>query len=282
MPENSDFECGILNVVASPHPPGTYERLISTASERRRVLFRGDQYGSISPPDTRESGLLLGRLVIWTQIDESEPAVVIDQLREVDFEDLEVSIPENLGFNCRVFLWAFRLSDHKLFIETKNEFGKTLSPRSVAKFFGRLFSQAELGQPFPYVEVTVIPEDDTVRRVLDVPNLKKILIHLNRPNPDDVNTDASRIMARLEAMGAKVQVTQLTAIPGETLRLDEETRVTAEVAAFNGFVETKGSLGGELIRRSTKEYPRMIRKTLNQIGTRLGALIAIARDTTLR
>jgi len=282
MPESGDFECAILNVVASPHPPGTYHSLFETASQRRSVSFRGDQFGSISSPDARTPELLLGRLVIWTQIDENEPAVVIDQLREVSFNDLEIQIPDNLGFNGKVFLWAFRVSDHKLFVETKNEFGKTISPKSAAKFFGRLFSQAELGQDAPYVEVTVIPDDDTVNRVLDVPSLKKILIHLSRPNPDSIDEDARRVMARMESMGAKSQVTQLIALPGETLRLDEETKTMAEVAAVNGYVETHGYAEGEAIKLSTKEYPKIVKKTLAEAATRLSALISIARDSMLR
>jgi hypothetical protein len=279
MPENGDFECTVLNVVASPHPPGTYRSLFEMASQRRSVSFRGDQYGSISSADSRTAELLLGRLVIWTQIDESEPAVVIDQLREVPFVDLEIQIPDNLGFNCRVFLWAFRITDHKLFVETKNEFGKTVSPNSAAKFFSRLFSQTELGEKAPYVDVTVVPEDDSVNRVLEIPSLKKILIHLTRPNPDSIDDDARRVLARMESMGAKSQITQLTALPGETLHLDEDIRTMAEVAASNGFVETRGYDDGEAIKLSTKEYPKIIKKALAGSASRLTALISIARDS---
>jgi hypothetical protein len=86
----------------------------------------------------------------------------------------------------------------------------------------------------------------------------------------------------MESMGAKSQVTQLIALPGETLRLDEETKTMAEVAAVNGYVETHGYAEGEAIKLSTKEYPKIVKKTLAEAATRLSALISIARDSMLR
>jgi hypothetical protein len=184
-----------------------------------------------------------------------------------------------LGFNGRIFLWVFRLADHKLFIEMENEFNRTLSPQRAGKLFSILF--ADLGTNSPFVEVTVVPDEDSIDRLLAIPKLKKLEIHLKRPNADDIGAAATRIMARLEGMGAKSQDIVLTANAGENLEPDQETIVYARVAALNGFVQTKGYEANELIRRSTKEYPKIIKRLGSAFATRLSAAISAAKDTIL-
>jgi hypothetical protein len=74
-----ELHFAILNIVATPHPPGTYERLIREAA-RKSVNFWGDQYAQIGDAEEIEPGLLWGRLVIWTEIDPDEPAILKNTL----------------------------------------------------------------------------------------------------------------------------------------------------------------------------------------------------------
>jgi hypothetical protein len=61
-----ELHFAILNIVATPHPPGTYERLIREAA-RKSVNFWGDQYAQIGDAEEIEPGLLWGRLVVSFQ-----------------------------------------------------------------------------------------------------------------------------------------------------------------------------------------------------------------------
>ena len=102
----------------------------------------------------------MGRVVVWTEIDENEPAINTDQLEEVDFDDLGIDIPDNIGFNGRIFSYVLREKDHMLFIEAHNDVGKRLSPSRAQRIFRMLFDFDIQGTDAPMVEVTVIPAED--------------------------------------------------------------------------------------------------------------------------
>jgi hypothetical protein len=179
MAEDTIVEYCALNVAASPHPEGVYRQILDAAA-LKPVNYRGDQFATISVPTEREPGFLQGRLVSWTEINQDEPAIFKDKLTEVDLSDLNIQIPENVGFNGRIFLYTFRVRDHVMFIETKNEFGKRLSPRLVEKILTMLFSAETLGVDAPLVEVTLMPEEDALARILRLGHLKRLEIHLER------------------------------------------------------------------------------------------------------
>lgn len=273
------IEYCMLNVAASPHPEGVYFRLFERAAGRQIVYF-GDNVATISKPEKVRDGFFRGRIVCWTPINQDEPAVLTDVLQEIDFSDLNINIPDNVGFNGRVFLYIFREADHTLFVEIENDLGKRLSPQRARKIFGLLF---EDGDPTsPLVEVTVIPDEDALRRILAIPKLKKLRIHIVRPNADD--GDISRIMGRLTAQKARAQDIEYFAAPGaDGLDPDEQTKTEAEVAEHNGFVEGAGQEDdGRVVKLSTREYPRIIRRVVGQFGSTFDEAMAIAIETLAR
>ncbi|MGF7006703.1 DUF4747 family protein [Aminobacter sp. BE322] len=276
---NKVIQYCMLNVAASPHPEGVYFGLFGRAASRQ-VVFFGSDIATISKPERVRDGFFRGRIVCWTPINKDEPAVLTDVLEEIDFDDLNINIPDNVGFNGRAFLYIFREADHTLFVEIENDHGKRLSPQRARRIFGLLF---EDGDPdAPLVEVTVIPDEDALRRIFAIPKLKKLRIHIVRPNADD--GDISRIMGRLVAQKAKAQDFELFAAPGpDGLELDQETKTEAEVAEHNGFVEGAGQEDdGTSVKLSTREYPRIIRRIVGQFGSTFDEAMAIAVETLAR
>lgn len=273
------IEYCVLNIAASPHPPGTYSAILEKVAGNQ-VNYWGDSLATISKPVTVRDGFLRGRIVCWTPINKEDPAVLTDVLEPINFNDLDISIPDNVGFNGRVFNYIFREADHLLFVETDNDLGKRLSPHRARKIFRLLFDT--LSNTDPQVEVTVIPEEDTLRKILDLPKLKRLRIHLVRPNADDL--DVQRLMNKLEAQRARVQDTILVAAQGEDgLEPNEETRTEAEVAEHNGFVEGSGKdANGDPIRLSTKEYPRLIRRVVDAVGSTFNEALTLAIETRVR
>jgi len=270
-----------VNVAAHPHPKGVYLPLLEKASEAQ-VNYWGDHYAKISPPVEREDGFYQGRLVTWTEINRDEPAVDTQRLEEVDWEDLELDIPENLGFNGRIFFYSFRERDHTMFVEVKNEFGKSVSPKRVEKILAELFAPEVQGSDAPLVEVTLIPDEDTLNRILALDRLKRLEIHLVRPNADDL--DVEDILAELDAQNARSMEKVLVAVPGnEGLQPDERTTVEAKVAEFNGYVVGNGNdADGELVHLSTKAHPRIFKRFLGEFGSALGAALLVAKESTVR
>src|SRR5690606_24026820 len=147
--------------------------------------------------------------------------------------------------------------DHTMFVEVKNEFGKKVSASRVEKILRKLFSEEIQDENAPLVEVTLIPDEDALNRILALDKLKRLEIHLVRPNADDL--DVADILAELDAQNAKSMEKVLVAVPGsEGLEPDDRTTKEATVAEFNGYVAGSGNEeDGTLVHLSTKEHPRI-------------------------
>lgn len=278
MAENTVVEYCAINVAANPHPTGVYESILRSAA-LNPVRYWGDHHATISEPVEIEDGYFQGRLVAWTEINKNEPAVNLEMLTEIDLSDLDIQLPDNIGFNGRIFFYTFREKDHKLFVEVKNEFGKRLSPHRVEKIFSLLLSPEILGVDAPLVETTLMPDEDTLDRILTLHRLKRLDIHIVRPNADDV--DVREILEELEAQGAKSMDKTLIAAPqNDGLIPDENTSKQAHVAAYNGYVSGSGRQeDGEAIDLSTKAHPRIFDRLLTEFGSALGAALLVAKES---
>ena len=285
MADEKTLEIGFLNVVATPHPTGVYERLLRSVAGRA-VQFFGDQVAALTAPRSApgEGHLLEGRIVIWTDIDESQPGVNKRDLTAVHLSDMDFSVPRDLGFNGKVFIFVFNTRSHVLAYEARNESGQTLSPRRAKRIFDLLMSPKVLGLEAEFVEVTVIPEDDALAFVLGLSRLDRVEILVKRPNEDDITKKANAVMAELMAQNAKSEDRVLTRAAGpDTLELSEENMVRAEVAATNGFVKSSGrDADGEPDKRSTKEYPKILRVVVDAGESFISRIRNAARDATAR
>ncbi|OLP57145.1 hypothetical protein BJF92_06340 [Rhizobium rhizosphaerae] len=244
--------------------------------------YLGSHFATVSAPREADDGFFQGRLATWVEIDTTEQAMNLDNLDPVDFDDLDLELPPNIGFNGRVFFYTLRVQDHMLFLETRNEFGKRLSPGSAAKIFRKLFSPEIIGKDMPAVEVTVVPEEDALKRILSMPVLKRLKIHLVRPNADDI--DPATVLDELMEQGARSQdIILVAAAQSEGIDPNQRTRAQAEVAETNGYVEGTGrDDDGNKIEFSTRAYPRVIRKALGEVGGYLALALQVAKETMVR
>tara|TARA_R110000868_G_scaffold205720_1_gene454315 strand:- start:815 stop:1678 length:864 start_codon:yes stop_codon:yes gene_type:complete len=273
-------EFGVLNIVANPHPDGTYINALTHVSGGTGVNFWGDQYAAITSPREAEDKIFSGRIVLWTKIDEEAPAINLKKLEEVPIEKSGANLPIDIGFNGKIFSYYFNPKTHILIFEIKNEFDKRLSPLRCEKIFELLLSPERLPDNSPLFDVTTIPEDDTVEKILSLPKLRKIAIHLKRPNPDDVERDVQSVLDDLQAQGAKSQNIELVRAPKfEKLNLNAINSLYARVAASNGYVEGIGqSTSGEIIKQSTKQHPKTFKARLDEAISLTARAVRIARD----
>ena len=285
MADEQAVEIGFLNVVATPHPTGVYDRLLRSVAGQP-VQFFGDQVAAITTPRAApgEGHLLQGRIVMWTDIDEDQPGVNKRDLSAVHLSDMNFTVPRDLGFNGKVFLFVFNTRSHVLAYEARNEFGQTLSPHRAKRIFDLLMSPEILGFDAELVEVTVIPEDDALAFVLGLSRLDKVEILVKRPNQDDITDKANAIMAELMAQNAKSEDRVLTRAAGpDSLELSEENKIRAEVAATNGYVKSSGrDADGQPDKRSTKEYPKILRYVVDAGESFLSKVRDAARNATSR
>jgi len=107
----------LLNVVAHPHPRGIYRKLLELASDGASVKFRSDRYARISRINEAKSGVLVGRLALWTEIDPNSPSINKSSLEEMSLKQAGVELPDNIGFNSSIFYFSFREAEHALYVE---------------------------------------------------------------------------------------------------------------------------------------------------------------------
>lgn len=276
---------GFLNVVATPHPEGVYERLFRYAANKP-IPYWGDNTAAITPIRARpdEPGLFTGSILTWVEIDPASPAVDKSKLEEVALSDDQRRMTTALGFNSRVFRFVLDITQHRVSFLTFNEAGQRLSPNRARTFFDRLLSPAVLGKDAEEVEVTVVPDDDALERVLAIKRLDRVDILIKLPNEDDVTAETFEVLEELRAQNAKRQEIALTrASKTDGLDLSEKNEKYARVASTNGYVAATGrDADGEPDARSTKEYPKVVERLVERSASFLSSLVDIAKEARAR
>lgn len=274
-------EVAFLNIVATPHPEGVYERLIRFAAHHP-VSYWGSNRAAITRPAKArdDSGFLTFTLFLWTEVNPDEPAINKAELEKASFPDEGREFTARYGVNGRSFTCVFDPTIHLLSVEIKNEDGKTVSPERLRKIWVELLSPEVLGKDAELVEVTVVPTEGALSYVLGLEQLNRIEILVKRPNADDFTSDTNRIMRNLIQQNAKSEKRVLTRQPKtDGLVLDEESLAYASVAAHNGYVNADGlDTNGERAKRSTKEVPRIKRYAVAAGDLFSAAVRAIARE----
>jgi hypothetical protein len=261
MAQNPIISVGALNIVASPHDrPGIYSELLSAVADKEIHVWGSDRAKITAPePLVNHPGQLYGRILVWAEIDTKGKWFNKQLNQEATERDMSaMELPPHIRPNFRSFYFVFIESIHRLVLEYRNEMGQSFGPKRAEMFFHNLFdTQLPLGSPT--VDVTIIPADDTLDRIYAIPRLAKLQVFVKRPNPDDVASDADRILSRLEKQGARSQKLELVKDSNSiTLTPDEDTRATAGVAAQNGYVSGEGKDNeGRRIVESTKSHPKI-------------------------
>lgn len=275
------LEVGFLNIVATPHPEGVYTRLLKKAAEKP-VNFWGSQKAAITEPLAldEDPSFLTFQLVIWTEVNPSEPAINKAQLKKAAFPREGKNFVDEYGVNGRVFYCVFDTQTHILTAELRNDDGQTVSPNRLERIFLDLMSPEILGVESEEVEVTVIPTDDAVEYVLGLARLDKVAILVKRPNNDDITTETHRVMADLMEQNAKSEKREIARqAKTDSIELSEENQVYARVGAHNGHVDSSGlDEDGQHDKRSTREVPKIVRIAIEGGTSFLVALRNLAKS----
>ncbi|UPJ57827.1 DUF4747 family protein [Bradyrhizobium sp. 192] len=262
MAGNPKIQVGALNIAASPHPVGVYRRLLELAANVE-IHLHGSDWGKITavtPLEDRPE-LLTGRVVLWAHIDKD--GKWLNKKKNIEATPIEkqsIVLPPDFEPNFRSFYFVFNEPTHRLVVELRNELGQTFGPSRAEKFFAKLFNHSALAEVEVEVAVTVIPTEDALDRIFDIPRLRWLRIHNTRPNAEDLSDEAEILHARLKAMGAKSQDLELAkAAKVTTIKPDGEIRALADAAAVDGHVEGRGKTeAGANVYESTKLHPKVV------------------------
>lgn len=279
MARERTIEICALNLAANPHPPSIYLSILGRAA-RFLVKARGSDYAKITSPHAvrGRSGIYTGRILIWTEIDLKRPWLDIENEAELSPAlKKSISIPENARPNMRAFGYAFVEKSHRVYFESKNEFGEHLGPNVAKSIFSKVTSQELLGFSSPEVEVTIVPDVDAVDRILTLPHLRTLFIRVTLPNPDTASPTArKRVHDRLKkAKARQLEEKYIKSSDAEKLEPTPEIQEMAEVASENGLVRGEGrDNDGKKLEVSTEEYPKRFFVGMGKSGSFLSRLLA--------
>jgi hypothetical protein len=262
MAETRKIVMGALNIAADPHKPGIYRSLFDAAADTPVRLW-GSDWAKITQPADRETKppSFFGRVLVWTEIDRDGKWLnQIEDREATPLEKREIQIPEALDPNFRSFNFVFLEDRHLLVIEFENELGEHFGSKRAERLFRRLLAKDDQPEDAPAVEITVVPSREALDIIFGMPKLRKLEIHIVRPNPDDLDDEESRVLQKLLDQGAKELTLVLAKRAGvKTLTPDEETKKLAAVAVNNGSVSGEGKdEDGKPTFESTKDHPKTI------------------------
>jgi hypothetical protein len=264
---DTTIEVAALNIVASPHPPGIYLRLLQHVAGKEIPLWGSDR-AKIAEPRSIEGRPddFFGEILIWAHIDTDIPWINKDTDTEATDEEMQPvveALPENLEPNFRAFHYLLNQAEHIILVEVRNEAGQRLSPKRAKRMFDSLFEG--LPADLPEVDITVIPEEETLEKIFAIKRLRKLEIYIQRPNPDDLGDDYKRIMGLLEQEGARSQrIEKVKAAKNPTLTPSEETKRLAVIGSTNGYVSGEGKdESGATVFESTKDHPKIRKLVVN-------------------
>ena len=268
----------IVNIVAQPHPPGIYKHLFELAADQEGVPFWGDLSAGISPV-TERNGLLIGRLAFWTDIDPKAPVIKKSSKEQVSQRDASVGVLRGIGFNPRVFNFAFNLDKHTLFVELSNDEGKKTSAGMVERSLKAIFFSLSTSSE---IDVQLKAGADALKFIFGLSQINRVEIDFRLPNPDDLSEEEREILKEMDHLNARrINVEIYRDRDEPSIQLTDRYQALAKLAKDNGYVVAEGNThDGERDVRSTKNRPAVVSRVFEGAGddSSYGALVALASE----
>lgn len=260
-----------INITAHPHSDAyTYSRLFDRALGRE-VKYWGDNFGELLQFRKLSNGVYHGRFTTFKRVDRSSnwgDKTKGESLEEAAVERLPLP-PAHIVHAFDKHEFVFHEREHRLIAECS-----TLEPRRWRSLLYAILKRAGAADG-TQVNVTVVPMNDSIERLLSMDRVTKLIVKLSRPNPDDMEELlAAEMLDRLERQHSRSMEVVLTAAPRESIEPDPETRKIAQIALTNGWVKTEGKHHGEKQIRSTKSHPHI--ETVRSRGSLVDALIRLS------
>lgn len=244
-----------------------YARILNRSSRTQGPAHGSDVAKITKPIESGIEGVVMGRILVWTDLDLKGRWIDIENEEELSDEDrAEINIPSNARPNFRAFSYAFHVQKHRFYFETKNEFGESFGPKTGERLLKGIIARFAGSGNFPDITVTLVPRKGEVDRILKLEGLRKLEIDLMVPNPDhDDPEKRRRLFEKLEKMRAKTWNQTLIKSAGEErLEPTQDIIDAAEVAAENGKVIGWGKENGRSVEISTSNSPRVEKAKLDE------------------
>lgn len=254
MPRPSKIEVSAINLRIPSDRSRNYAELINRILNLRRgVRIHGENYVALTEFNESTG---VGVFSKYSEIDLDKDWFDIEDFGTATPESLsEIRIPEHLKPNLSAFYFELDESLHVVAFETYSD-SKSLSGRSVEKYFREVLTDPEILSEFGRVEADLVKDYGKVEQLLALPQLKSLEIVIRLPNPIDISGSlAERIEERLREQNAEEYREELKSKDEDGLQPNERTRQLAFVAAENGDVVARSLVNGVITTQVTDENP---------------------------
>jgi hypothetical protein len=245
----------------APHSPERYIELMRAVFRKKRVARLGKVYGGmiggLYPIDRRDHSVgVEGEIYRFLKLDPNEPWFNTATKEAASEEEVQqINIPEHLLPHLQRVPFVFHAKSHRLHFVSKDR-SDVLGPSVAKRLLDQLFQPVISNGLFPAVEVTVMPDKETLERIFAMPTISTLRIDLVRPNADDGEDEEQRWLRRLADQESRRMRVELSAERGGTVTPDQDTISMAKVAAKNGAVLAEGrDAAGTRARESTTDRP---------------------------
>lgn len=267
MARPSKIEVSAVNVRISADRNRDYAALFDKlVNLKAGVRVHGDTYVAFTYFDADDRTGIISK---YSEIDVDGNWFDIEYFDIASEEDVkEINIPENLRPNFSQFYFSLNEDLHIIAFEIYSE-SKSLSSRSVQKYFDEILQRREIQHEFGLVEADVIKSYGEVDRILSLPRLRELRFTIKRPNADDISGDlAAEIEERLRELNAEEYEESIRSRSDDGLSPDERSKKLAVVAAENGQLSAKSVVNGVTVTHDTTETPLKEVKTFNRDETK--------------
>ena len=252
------FRVAILNIVMPlPHTPSRYVELLQATYTRHRIAsLRSDYAGMLGALDITQGEVISGQFYRFFNLNIDSPWFNLSNQQEAEPGDLaQIQVPTHLKPHHLAISFVFIPQRHRLIFVTRAGH-ESFSPTMAKSLLDSLFSDVELTQLFGEIEVTIEPSREQLRRIFSLPRLKKLLIELSPPNPDDLDEAERDVLDRMSEERAQRMSVELISRHPRGLQPDENHKLLASIAQSNGKVSGHGEdENGNLITLSTDDHP---------------------------
>ena len=251
-----------VNIRIHPHTTEKYIELFETAFDLKRPIgVRGEEHlvmlslYALKDNKNKKEGIR-GEFARYTKIDTDGRWLNTQKLKAAeDADKRRISIPKDLQPNLKEFRFVFFPENHHLFFEINVE-NRKISAVIVERYLKKIFSSREISAKFNKVELTVIPQSETLEQIWKISKLTNLDLMVRRPNPDFFDAEERAVYERMDAQNMAEVNYEYKAVPGCSIEPDATTKTLAKIAAHNGLVTAVGrDAKGKKVIESTKNHP---------------------------
>lgn len=250
---------GVNIRVHTKHEADEYVALWGALHRLRRAHTRGanaTMIGDMRRLGEAEDAAVFGYIYRFIDIDPSDPWFDIERHKKADAEDVAgVHIPAKLKPNLRQFPYIFDVKKHRLYFKSGG-YGGGVSAGVVTSLVEGLVKAPKIIERFGEVDVTALTKRGAIETLLRWPEIRRIDVVLQRPNPGDFDDDKN-FYERLKRRNLKrEEISYVKAKGAASITPDAEMQKIFKVAADNGVYRQTGvNPAGEVKSASSKEYP---------------------------